>query len=229
MTYGNDQYPTDSQTVLAGTPLFQTMHLQRFESGEIAVIRENAVDTVLLAHQPLSAHRTSGCRANQQLGRSQAVVAKLGTWLQYLATRSGRDTFDERSRLRDRRRRVEFPLVGHHPHEFRNAGHRNRPSIQPSLNVTSRAAASCNSLTPMRVGQDVRIDCYHYWSITLYSASRSLISTLGGASPVTVLSRKRNGAIRSRAAARCARRSSSTNLVSLIPSRAARPLAWRRT
>ena len=55
------------------------------------------------------------------------------------------------------------------------------------------------------------------------------MSTLGGPSPVTVSNRNRKAGFLLPASVSRARSASSTNLVSVIPCRAARPLAERRS
>lgn len=140
--------------------LVQSVHAQRPESHEIPVIREDPFNTVLLAdscdlrikHQVAMRVRLA-CRRKQPLQKLVSGPNDLATWCR-------NERFDKLSGLNDSRWRVEHFAVGHHPHEFRNAEHRQRPSFRSftQSGQLRRRRLVQFAFGPMRIDQDVRVD-----------------------------------------------------------------------
>ena len=107
------------------------MHLQRTETCEITVVREDRIDAVFAAqHGDLRVEDQVAVCVGFAGGRDEERE-KLRSRLHELATRSGGEALDECGCLGRRGRRVEYAAMRHDPHELGDAKYRQSPALRP--------------------------------------------------------------------------------------------------
>ena len=137
--------------------------------------RSKSLSFVRIPSIPCSRHTAAICASNIRLpceSASRAVVSsprhELRAGLDNLATRRGDHSLNKVDRLCDRRGRIEHSPVGHHPHEFTDAEHRQCPPFHAFAegDQPCRRCLVPFALDPVRINQDVRVNRYHGRSIT---------------------------------------------------------------